>query len=150
MPSFIKISEAASIALHAMSLLAHGGKGKLSVKEMAARLKVSEPHLSKVLQRLAKSGLVQSTRGPGGGFTLKRPAAEISLLQVYETIEGPIDHSRCLFNHPVCQGEQCVIGGLLEPVDRMALEYLSRTHLSELHKVFGGEKNGGDPQDNRD
>ena len=150
MPSLIKMSEAASIALHAMSLLAHGGKGKLSVKEMAARLKVSEPHLSKVLQRLAKSGLVQSTRGPGGGFALKRPAAEISLLQVYETIEGPIDHSRCLFNHPVCQGEQCVIGGLLEPVDRMALEYLSGTHLSELHKVFGGKENARDPEDNRD
>ncbi len=150
MSSLVKMSEAASIALHAMSLLAHGGKKKLSVKEIASRLRVSEPHLSKVLQRLAKSGLVQSTRGPGGGFSLKRPAAEISLLHIYETIEGPLSHSRCLFNRPVCQGEQCVIGGLLEPVDRMAVEYLSGTHLSELHKVFGGEEDARDPEDNRD
>jgi len=141
MASLFKMSEAASLALHAMSFLAMDRKRKTSAKEIAARLQASEPHLAKVLQRLAKNGLVKSSRGPGGGFTLSRAASEITLLQIYETIEGPLEMTTCLFDHPICMGEQCIIGGLIGPVDRQAMDYLSKTRLSALNKIFAGEDN---------
>ena len=139
MSNFWKVSDAATIALHAMTLLAAVDE-KVSTREIASRLRVSEAHLSKVLQRLHKAGLVDAIRGPGGGFALSRPGQKITLLEVYEAIEGRFTPSECLLGTPVCGGEKCIMGGLLETVDRQVKEYLSGTKLSELVDVYRAEK----------
>ena len=138
MSSLIKVSEAASIAIHAMILLAADSDRTVSSKEMARQLGSSEAHLAKVMQRLAKAGLVGSTRGPKGGFVLKRPTGEISLLDVYEAIEGPLKETNCLLGRPVCNGESCIFGDLLKTIDRQAREYLSEKRLSDLECILNG------------
>ena len=80
MTNLLRISDAASLGLHTMGLLA-GRSTRLSTQEIARSLGASEHHLAKVMQRLAKMGLVVSTRGPQGGFVLSRPPAEITLSQ---------------------------------------------------------------------
>jgi Rrf2 family protein len=132
MSSVLKISEATSLALHSMAFLAAKPEQATTTKEIAARFNVSEAHLSKVLQRLTKAGFVESTRGPKGGFALSRPADEISLLDVYEFMEGPLTSRKCLLGTPVCRGNECILGGLLETVDRQLRDYLSKAKLSEL------------------
>ncbi|MCF8044104.1 MAG: Rrf2 family transcriptional regulator, partial [Desulfarculaceae bacterium] len=72
MQQLLKISEAASLALHTMGLLASRPGEQVPTRELAARLKVSEAHLAKVMQRLGRAGLVRSQRGPKGGFALER------------------------------------------------------------------------------
>ncbi|MCK4620269.1 MAG: Rrf2 family transcriptional regulator, partial [Desulfobacterales bacterium] len=67
MSNIIKISEAASMAIHAMVFLASESGRIVPSREIATTLRSSEAHLSKVMQRLAKAGLVSSTRGPKGG-----------------------------------------------------------------------------------
>lgn len=59
--------------------------------------------LGKIFQNLAKTGLVRSARGAGGGFYLNRPATEITVLEVIESIEGPIAFQRCLEEEPDCE-----------------------------------------------
>ncbi|MCK4410230.1 MAG: Rrf2 family transcriptional regulator, partial [Candidatus Eisenbacteria sp.] len=86
----MKISEAASLAIHAAGILAGIGGGQSSAEAMADALGVSKSHLVKVLQRLTKAGLVRSSRGPGGGYSLTRPPREVSIREVYEMVEGPI------------------------------------------------------------
>ena len=132
-----KVSDAATIALHAMTLLAAMDQ-TVSTKEIASLLRVSEAHLSKVLQRLHKAGLVKAIRGPRGGFKLERPGHKITLLEVYEAIEGPLTPGDCLFGTPICDGEKCIMGGLLEAVDKQVREYLAGTRLSELADVYEG------------
>jgi Rrf2 family protein len=141
MSNIIRISEAASIALHAMVFLASQSERIVPSKEMASILGRSEAHLSKVLQRLAKAGLVSSTRGPRGGFVLKRPARDVSLLEVYEAIEGPLEETKCLLGQPICRGEKCIFGDLLNKVDQEAKEYLSRKRLSDLGRVLKQKHN---------
>jgi Rrf2 family protein len=137
MSNVIRISEAASMALHAMVLLACEGEQRtLSSKKLASVLGRSEAHLSKVLQRLVKAGLIGSTRGPKGGFALKRPAGEISLLDTYEAIEGPLEETKCLLGQPICRRGKCILGDLLNKVDREAREYLSANRLSDLKWVL--------------
>jgi Rrf2 family protein len=133
----LKISEAASLALHTTVLMAARPEERLSTHELAAPLGgVSEAHLAKVLQRLTKAGLVESTRGPGGGFTLARAGDGITLLEVFEAVEGPLDESTCLLGEPVCQG-QCLLGNLIPELNRQVREYLADTRLSELVGVYG-------------
>ena len=132
----LKISEAASIAFHAVALLVANPKKHFSNKEIAARLHVSEAHLSKVLQRLCKTGILKSIRGPKGGFLLQESSYGMSLLDVFEAIEGPLELSTCLFDSPVCDSNDCVFGGLIESVNELVREYFVVTKLPQLSTVF--------------
>ena len=95
-------------------------------------------------------GLVEATRGPKGGFRLAKPGSEISLLQVYEAIEGPLADTTCLLGEPICRGDKCILGGLLETVNRQVREYLASTTLADLTGVYGGMEDEKAQNDNQD
>jgi len=132
MAKLLRISDGASLALHTMALLASVKAGRLSAREIADRLAASRAHLSKVLQRLARAGLVWSVRGPRGGFSLARPAEEVTLLDVYEAIDGPLDDSTCLLGAPVCSGKNCLLGDLVEAVNLHVRVRLAGTRLRDV------------------
>ena len=73
MQKVLNISEAYSLALHSLALLASDNGRSLTTHQIASTLGASEAHLSKVMQRLTKAGFLNSSRGPGGGFALKKP-----------------------------------------------------------------------------
>ena len=132
--SMLCISEAASLALHTMRFLATRHRQRVNNRDIARTLKVSETHLAKVLQRLGRAGLVLSLRGPGGGFTLTQPPESITLLKIYEAIEGPQKLPNCLRKNPICAGD-CIWGDLLPKVSTEILEYLTSTKLSDLNPL---------------
>jgi Rrf2 family protein len=130
MSSLVKISEAASLGLHAMLVLAQNLARRYSSAELSKTLKVSFGHLRIVLMDLAKVGLVNAVRGPHGGFVLGRPADEISLLDIYQAIEGPVEPATCLLSEPVCKNGKCVFGDLIQNINQQVAEHLARTKLS--------------------
>lgn len=130
MATILKISEAAVIAIHAAALLAKNLKKPVTTGEAAATLEVSAAHLSKVFQRMAKTGLVKPVRGPGGGFILNKPPREIRLEDILESIEGPVRLTNCLMGTPKCDN-RCILGGLLDSVNKQVAEKLE-TRLSEI------------------
>lgn len=133
----IKISEAASLALHATGVLADAGSGRASAEALAGALGVSRAHLVKVLQRLAKAGLVRSSRGPGGGYSLTRPPREISVREVYETIEGPIDVKTCAMQVPTCERSSCVLGDLFCRAGRELRDRLEKITVADFGTSVG-------------
>jgi Rrf2 family transcriptional regulator, nitric oxide-sensitive transcriptional repressor len=125
MATILKFSEAVSIAFHTMSYLTKNKGKMIGTKEIAESLKVSENHLSKILQRLVKAGFLESIRGPKGGFILKDGGNKISLLEVYEAVDGPLKLSNCLFSSAICtEGEDCLFGNLIKIVNKEIKEYL--------------------------
>jgi Rrf2 family protein len=133
MAKVIRISEAASLALHCMALLAaNEGRGMQNVKQLARQTKSSEAHLAKVLGRLAKSGMVRSTRGPGGGFMLAKPSALINLLAIFEAIEGPIEPERCLLNKDSCLLTNCLFDGILGRLTTQFREHFADFSLAHF------------------
>lgn len=135
MQNLINISEAASLALHTTVLLAHNGGQAMSAKQIAGVLGASEAHLAKVMQRLGRAGVVNSRRGPGGGFTLARRADQLTLLEVWEAAEGPLGVQKCLLSHPICKGN-CLLGDMLARVGGQFKDYLQATRLSDLGHVY--------------
>ena len=133
----VRISEAASLGMHAAVLLVANAGRPISTAAMASVMGVSQAHLSKVLQRLARLGLVTSVRGPRGGFVLSRRADQITLGQVYEAIEGPLSPVTCLLGRPICSGRQCILGGVVQKAGGEVGRYLDGTKLSELADVYG-------------
>ena len=71
------------------------GGARLSATELAAETGVPLPTAQKLMGQLAASGLLSSARGVSGGFALSRPAAEISLADIVEAVEGPIAMTIC-------------------------------------------------------
>lgn len=132
----LRISEAASFAMHAMGLIASSADRSLSVRSIAERFKISQAHLSKVLQRLTKVGLLTSTRGPKGGFALARSPSDITLLEVFEAIEGPLVPCRCLFSEPWCDGSDCILGRAMVDANALLHHRLSTTTLADLSGIF--------------
>ena len=104
--------------------------------EIAEYLHASENHLSKVLQRLAHSGIVRSTRGPRGGFRIRSPWEKIKLIDIYEAIEGPVTPARCLLELPACKGNRCTLGVLIHKTDKAVRKCLTGTTLAEMAKSF--------------
>lgn len=132
----LKISEALSLALHAMAYLSNEPDRSRRVKEVAKRLKASEAHLSKVLQALARAGLLQATRGPKGGYRLAKKPEEITLMEIYEVINGPLEDQACLFKEPLCSGERCLLGDLLSDVNQLVRKHFSQTTLKDAQNIL--------------
>jgi len=132
MSSFFKISEGAALALHACVLLAHHSQESFAVSVLAKRLRGSSAHLAKVMQRLAKTGIVKGLRGPKGGFSLARPASEITLLEIFQAIEGKPIPADCTFADPVCGWKHCLFRGLIHTLDQKLTDYLDNTRLNSI------------------
>ena len=96
-------------ALHATVVLAQEN-GMVPNARLAERLDVSLPMVAKILNRLVRFGLVTSRPGPGGGYTLARPAADIPIMDVVDMSEGEDWGSGCILGLPTCGDDKpCVM-----------------------------------------
>lgn len=127
-----RVSDAASLALHAMAFVAAEPERRATTHEIAAAFGVSEHHLAKVNQRLVRAGLLEAARGPHGGVCLARPPQEITLMQVYQVIEGPAETEPCVLGHPTCGRTACIFGDLVGSVNHQVRQYLESTTLDRL------------------
>lgn len=89
------MSQGVEWALHSCLNLAWSGERAVTATRLAALNDLSPTSLNKHLQQLVRAGLVRSTPGPSGGFTLARASAEITVLEVVEAIDGPAGAFRC-------------------------------------------------------
>lgn len=126
------ISEMTSLALHSMVFLAANGCKMSNIKEVAKEIGASEAHLSKALQRLVKSGLLHSTRGPSGGFEMAKAPGEIKLLDIYQAMEGPISNEGCPVHRTNCPFCRCIFGCVLQKLNQEFEDYLKSQTLQDF------------------
>lgn len=131
MAKLVHFSEAASLALHAMVLIAKSDN-HINVNSIAAEMGASKNHLAKVLQQLVKHNFLKSVRGPSGGFILAKPADKITVLEIYEAIEGKIDVPECPLDRKICPFNKCLINGLVSDVTRQFKEYFEGQTLEDF------------------
>lgn len=93
----MRLSSLADYAVVLMAATARhcGGLARLNATLLAEETGVPLPTAQKLVSRLSAAGLLQSARGTGGGFRLSRPAAAISLADIVEAVEGPIQLTTC-------------------------------------------------------
>ncbi len=140
MPCALKISEAASLGMHALGYLAKRNDAPISSREIATRFEISEAHLAKVLQRLVKVGLLRSVRGPKGGFVLTREPGSVTLLEIFESIEGPFEPDQCLLSSAICDGDTCILGRIVVEANNMLRTRLEKTTLVEVESVISSNQ----------
>ncbi|MBI4169514.1 MAG: Rrf2 family transcriptional regulator [Acidobacteria bacterium] len=110
----------------------HGGEPAL-IREISRATAIPETFLSKIFQRLATRGLIRSRRGFRGGFLLARPAGRITLREIVEALQGPIEFHRCL-DHLRERGRQhrCHVRRVFGKVQRKVASILEKTTLEDM------------------
>lgn len=131
MARIVNLSEAGSIAIHGMVLVGQSEK-LVNVLEIAERTGSSRHHVAKVMQRLVKEGFLSSSRGPAGGFRLHKPADQISLLDIYQVIEGPIEVNACPMEKTICPFDKCIMSNVASKMTREFKDYLSQHSLADF------------------
>jgi len=123
----VKLTRGADYGARGMIRLAQDAPDRVMlVSEIATREGLPESYLAKIFQELARNGIVRSHRGAGGGFSLARPPADITLRQIVEAIEGPIALNTCLERGQTDACERMAVCPLY-PVFRQAQEQLLTT-----------------------
>lgn len=132
MADILKISDATALALHSMVYMAIHPERHSTTAEIAGLFDVSRHHLAKVHQRLTKAGLIRTQRGPSGGSSLTKDPSQITLLDVYEVIEGSMLCKPCLFGKDKCPRTDCVLSTLLPGLAQEVRDYFEKTTLAQL------------------
>lgn len=130
----MKLSKESQYGLTGVLALAELPAGSvLSVAEIAAATGLAQPFLAKVFQRLARGGVLQSHRGRSQGYALARSAAEISLKEVVEAIEGPQLFRHCVFWSDVCsETHPCVLHETWREMAAKTRELMAHTSVADL------------------
>ncbi|TVQ17049.1 MAG: Rrf2 family transcriptional regulator [Bacteroidetes bacterium] len=132
MSKIFNISEAATIALHSMGLIARS-ENVINAQEIADVTGFSKNHISKILQQLVKNGYLISTRGPKGGFIVSEKSKNVSLLEIYNLIEGDLeDSTHCKMQCENCPFSSCIFGGLEQKFSNEFRNYLVSKKVAEL------------------
>jgi len=132
MSKIVTFSEASSLAIHAVVLIAGNNDKLINVNKIADATGASRNHLAKVMQRIVKQGIVSSLRGPNGGFRMKKDPSSISLYDVYVAIEGPIEIEGCPLERPICPFEKCIMGGIIHKVTNDMKRYLMEATIEKF------------------
>ncbi len=131
MSKIVTLSEAASIALHGMILVAKSKSKMINVIRIAEATSSSRHHVAKVFQRLVKEGFIESHRGPTGGFTLKRNPNDITFLEIYEAIEGKIEIHECPLDKQICPFDKCIMNNVTKKMTEDYKNYLEKQTLDQ-------------------
>jgi len=111
-------------------------EGPISTRTASTEEQVSYQLACKLMQSLQKVGLLKSSMGPKGGFTLGRNPSDISLLDIVSAIQGPVSMNRCVLIPKVCpQSKNCSVRGKLASLQKDINDKLANITLDELvHK----------------
>jgi FeS assembly SUF system regulator len=122
----MRLSSLADYAVVMMSAAArHCGVGaRLNATVIAGEVGLPLPTVQKLVSKLSAAGLIESTRGTGGGFRLARPPASITLADIVEAIEGPIGLTTCVDPDT----DHCAVGGTCQV----------RPHMSHVNGAVRG------------
>ncbi len=133
----LRLSKKGEYGVRAMFELAkHHNKGPLTIKEIARRQEVSIAYLEQLLNKLRKSELIESQKGPGGGYSINKEPSEISVGMILNSLEGPVAITECLEpNAKDCSRvEGCVSRMLWKSLGEKIEGFLGTIYLSDLLK----------------
>jgi Rrf2 family protein len=127
-------SSASEYAIRGVAeLAARGGAGRVLLDDVVAGTALPRDFMAKVFQKLVHAGVLRSVKGRGGGFSLARPAHEITLMQVVEAMEGPQAHDRCVVGLERCNDQMpCAQHDLYKPIRQRIKDYLLTTTAADL------------------
>ncbi|HLJ10712.1 MAG TPA: Rrf2 family transcriptional regulator [Planctomycetaceae bacterium] len=119
-----------------MFLASRKAKQRATIADVASFFQISEAHVAKVVNQLARLGFIRSVRGAGGGIGLARKAVEIRVGEVIAAFEGNMHLLECVGTENVCVIQtHCKLRTVLAKAERVQLDYLNEVRLCDVLPV---------------
>ena len=115
-----------------LDLALHQERGPISLSDISKRQGISLSYLEQLFARLRRQGLVVSTRGPGGGYALSRPAGSIAVGDVVTAVDEKVDSTRCGGLSNCHNDERCLTHELWSELSQQIFEFLNGITLGHL------------------
>jgi Rrf2 family iron-sulfur cluster assembly transcriptional regulator len=115
-----------------LDLALHAHRGPVSLAGISARQKISLSYLEQLFGKLRRRQIVESVRGPGGGYNLARDAAEVSVADIVRAVEEPIDSTQCGGKENCHDNHRCMTHDLWEELNSTVYGFLEGVKLSHL------------------
>jgi Rrf2 family iron-sulfur cluster assembly transcriptional regulator len=129
----VKLSTKGRYAVMAMADLAYHAKGRpIALAEVAERQEISLSYLEQLFGKLRRRALVNSTRGPGGGYQLAKPMDTVSVADIIVAVDEPIDATSCGGMENCKDDGKCLTHDLWTSLNERIFEYLRGVTLGEL------------------
>jgi Rrf2 family iron-sulfur cluster assembly transcriptional regulator len=110
----------------------HGSDNPVTLAAVSERQKISLSYLEQLFGKLRRHGLVDSVRGPGGGYNLARPAVDVSVADIITAVDEPIDATQCGGKENCHDDRRCMTHELWAGLNAHILEFLRSVTLAEL------------------
>ncbi len=110
----------------------HGGNGPVTLAAVSARQRISLSYLEQLFGKLRRSGLVDSVRGPGGGYNLAKAGDQISVADVILAVDEPIDATQCGGRENCHDDRRCMTHDLWQSLNDHIFSFLSGVTLAQL------------------
>lgn len=120
-----------------LDLAIHNDQGPISLADISGRQGISLSYLEQLFARLRKRGLVLSTRGPGGGYTLSRPPGELAIADVISAVDEKVDTTRCGGTVDCQNNERCLTHDLWSDLSSQIYDFLANITLGDVMKRNG-------------
>jgi Rrf2 family iron-sulfur cluster assembly transcriptional regulator len=136
----MQVTRAGEYAVIGLLYLAKQPAGRtVMIDEISEAERIPKSFLAKIFQLLAKDTLVHSHRGAGGGFSLAKPAGDITLLQILSCVEGAVALQKCVTDDPECvvapeRFNSCTLCSVFAEAQSRVNEVFARTSLNDLLK----------------
>jgi len=108
------------------------GSGPVTLAEISARQKISLSYLEQLFGKLRRHQLVESVRGPGGGYCLARDMAQVSVADVILAVDEPIDATQCGGKENCLDDQKCITHDLWAALNERIFDYLESVSLRQL------------------
>jgi len=115
-----------------LDLALHSSRGPVTLAGISERQKISLSYLEQLFGKLRRRSLVESVRGPGGGYNLARSPAELSVADIIRAVEEPIDSTQCGGRENCLDSRRCMTHDLWESLNATVFDFLSGVKLSHL------------------
>jgi Rrf2 family iron-sulfur cluster assembly transcriptional regulator len=107
--------------------------GPVTLAGISQRQRISLSYLEQLFGKLRRHQLVESTRGPGGGYTLGRPAKDVTVADIIFAVDEPLDATQCGGKENCHDGDQrCMTHDLWSNLNAKMVEYLDSVNLADL------------------
>jgi len=115
-----------------VDLTMRGGNGPVTLGAISERQKISLSYLEQLFGKLRRNNIVDSVRGPGGGYCLARPAAKINVAEIVLAVDEPLDATNCEDKGNCVDGHPCITHDLWSGLNKKIYEYLEGVTLQQL------------------
>jgi Rrf2 family iron-sulfur cluster assembly transcriptional regulator len=115
-----------------LDLALHGADGPVTLAGISERQKISLSYLEQLFGKLRRRELVESVRGPGGGYHLARDASAVSVADIIRAVEEPLDSTQCAGRENCQDNHRCMTHDLWEELNTTVFGFLDGVKLSQL------------------